>query len=158
MCVCVCVCIHTYIYIDINVYKHTYMHIHIQYICVYIYVHLYVHPSVPTRGCTYHAAARAGAPPGPKAAHTRSNVVTDAVFHAPMFALNADAEESACAPSPPRSTPTRRRSHVSARIACAPDRTRTRAHARTRGARVHAHTYLSQQYMYKITIYEYNII
>ena len=29
---------------------------------------------------------------GPGAAHTEDNVVTDAVFHAPMFALNADAE------------------------------------------------------------------
>jgi hypothetical protein len=29
---------------------------------------------------------------GPGAAHTASNVVTDAVFHAPMFALNAFAE------------------------------------------------------------------
>jgi hypothetical protein len=28
---------------------------------------------------------------GPKAAHTDSNVATDAVFHAPMFALNFDA-------------------------------------------------------------------
>ena len=34
------------------------------------------------------AAVRAG----PKAAHTRYNVVTEAVFHAPMFALKADAE------------------------------------------------------------------
>ena len=30
--------------------------------------------------------------PGPKAAYTAYNVVTRAVFHAPMFALNADAE------------------------------------------------------------------
>jgi hypothetical protein len=29
---------------------------------------------------------------GPQAAHTEDNEVTDAVFHAPMFALNADAE------------------------------------------------------------------
>jgi hypothetical protein len=28
----------------------------------------------------------------PEAAHTAYKVVTDAVFHAPMFALNADAE------------------------------------------------------------------
>jgi hypothetical protein len=31
-------------------------------------------------------------PPGREAAHTQYNEVTDAVFHAPMFALNADAE------------------------------------------------------------------
>jgi hypothetical protein len=37
---------------------------------------------------------------GPGAAHTEPNEVTRAVFHAPMFALNADAEENACAPKP----------------------------------------------------------
>ncbi len=37
---------------------------------------------------------------GPGAAHTANNVVTDAVFHAPMFALNADAEANTCAPKP----------------------------------------------------------
>jgi hypothetical protein len=48
-------------------------------------------------------AARAG-----KAAHTKANEMTDAVFHAPMFALNADADWNACEPSHPRSTPTER--------------------------------------------------
>jgi hypothetical protein len=33
-------------------------------------------------------------------AHTEANVVTDAVFHAPMFALNAVADQNACAPKP----------------------------------------------------------
>ncbi len=37
---------------------------------------------------------------GPRAAHTPCNVVTAAVFHAPMFALNADATKNACAPKP----------------------------------------------------------
>jgi hypothetical protein len=37
---------------------------------------------------------------GPGAAHTPYNVVTDAVFHAPMFALNTDAWPNACAPKP----------------------------------------------------------
>ncbi len=37
---------------------------------------------------------------GPGAAHTAYNEVTDAVFHAPMLALNADAEVNACAPKP----------------------------------------------------------
>ncbi len=32
---------------------------------------------------------------GPGAAHTQSNLVTAAVFHAPMFALNADADLNA---------------------------------------------------------------
>jgi hypothetical protein len=31
----------------------------------------------------------------PKAAHTEAMFDTDAVFHAPMFALNVDAEENA---------------------------------------------------------------
>ena len=41
------------------------------------------------------AAVRAG----PRAAHTESNVVTEAVFHAPMFALKADVKRNACEPS-----------------------------------------------------------
>jgi hypothetical protein len=44
----------------------------------------------------------------PKAAHTWNNVVTDAVFHAPMFALNANVLANACEPSLTRSTPTER--------------------------------------------------
>jgi hypothetical protein len=35
-----------------------------------------------------------------KAARTSDNEVTAAVFHAPMSALNASAEENACAPKP----------------------------------------------------------
>ncbi len=35
---------------------------------------------------------------GPKAALTEDNVVTRAVFHAPMFALNADAKKNVCEP------------------------------------------------------------
>jgi hypothetical protein len=63
-----------------------------------------------------------------KAAHTTSIFNTDAVFHAPMSALNAGAERKICEPSHPRSTPTGTRSHGSARM---PNRTRTRARART---------------------------
>ncbi len=37
---------------------------------------------------------------GPGAARTPENEVTRAVFHAPMSALNADAEVNACAPKP----------------------------------------------------------
>jgi hypothetical protein len=44
--------------------------------------------------------------PAEKAAHTLNNEVTRAVFHAPMFALNADADKNACKPSHTRSTPT----------------------------------------------------
>jgi hypothetical protein len=54
-------------------------------------------PSASRRG---GAAARAG-----KEAHTAYNVVTAAVFHAPMFALKASAYWNACDPSHPRSTP-----------------------------------------------------
>ena len=108
-----------------------------------------------TRGRPRWRAARAGK------AHTPANVVTAAVFHAPMFALNADADQNACAPSHPRSTPTGRRSHVSARMrASAIAYARGRAYGRTRGARVRAHAYLSQQYThtYILIIYIYNVI
>ena len=37
---------------------------------------------------------------GPGAAHTPCMFDTDAVFHTPMFALNADADWNACAPQP----------------------------------------------------------
>ncbi len=37
---------------------------------------------------------------GPGAAHTEANEPTRAVFHAPMLALNRDAERNACAPKP----------------------------------------------------------
>ncbi len=45
---------------------------------------------------------------GPRAAHTEAMFDTDAVFHAPMFALNAHADWNACEPSHPRSTATER--------------------------------------------------
>ena len=44
------------------------------------------------------SAVRRGARAGPEAAHTLDKSVTEAVFHAPMFALKADAEKNACAP------------------------------------------------------------
>ncbi len=37
---------------------------------------------------------------GTGAAHTELTLDTDAVFHAPMLALNADAPTNACAPKP----------------------------------------------------------
>jgi hypothetical protein len=49
---------------------------------------------------------RRGARCRPKDAHTEPNEVTDAMFHAPMSALNADADWNACKPSRRRSTPT----------------------------------------------------
>ena len=65
-----------------------------------------------------------------KAAHTPANEVIDAVFHAPMFELNADAygpPPNACAPNHPRSTPTER-----ARM-CRRGCVRARSHTHTRG-------------------------
>ena len=61
-------------------------------------------------------------------------MVIDAVFHAPMFALNADAELNACAPSHPRSTADGKALACVGADACAPDRTRAHARARTQHA------------------------
>ncbi len=72
------------------------------YINIYIYIYIHDIPSLvqaaprttARTGSTTRRARPAcgGAPPrAGKAAHTPYNVVTDAVFHAPMFALNADA-------------------------------------------------------------------
>ena len=61
-------------------------------------MHARAHASVaPPRTTAAHASATdraqsAAVRAGPKAAHTLDNVVTEAVFHAPMFALKADAE------------------------------------------------------------------
>jgi hypothetical protein len=54
---------------------------------------------------------------------------TDAVFHAPMFALNVDAPENACEPNRTRSTPTESARKVRRR--CAGDQTHTLMRART---------------------------
>ena len=59
--------------------------------------------AAPLRATAAHASATdraqsAAVRAGPEAAHTENNVVTEAVFHAPMFALKADAEENACEP------------------------------------------------------------
>jgi hypothetical protein len=43
-------------------------------------------------------AVRAASRRRPKAAHTEDNDVTDEVFHAPMFALNAVADWNICKP------------------------------------------------------------
>ncbi len=75
--------------------------------------------------------ARGGAPPGAgKAAHTWDNEVIDAVFHAPMFALNADACENACAPTP-HAVHSRREGARMCRRGCVRTRSQTRTRART---------------------------
>jgi hypothetical protein len=70
-----------------------------------------------------------------KAAHTWFNVVTRAVFHAPMFALNALAE-NACEPSHPRSTPTEGARMCRRGCVGAQSHTHTRARAWTQHVRV----------------------
>ncbi len=114
------ICIlHTYIFMH----RHTYIHetrlSHAQlYLRTWTPAHARAHtsphytrarssavpPRTTARGAPTTRRARpacGGAPLGPeKAAHTWDNEVTRAVFHAPMFALNADAELNACAPKP----------------------------------------------------------
>ena len=64
----------------------------------YVYVHAHMRAriggAVATSAAPHRAPTKrvAVARRRPKAAHTEGNVVTDAVFHAPMFALNAFVE------------------------------------------------------------------
>jgi hypothetical protein len=63
----------------------------------------------PPRTTAAHASATdraqsAAVRAGPEAAHTEDKSVTEAVFHAPMFALKADAEANACEPTTQCST------------------------------------------------------
>ncbi len=135
-----------------------YTYTHISRLC---YAQLYPHPWAPAHARAHTSAhtrerasgapprttARAasntrrarpssgGAPPGAgKAAHTCCNVVTDAVFHAPMFALNADAESNACAPEPP-AVHRRREGARMCRRGCKRARSHTHTRARTDTAR-----------------------
>ena len=158
--------IHTYMYMY-NAYIHIYIYIRI-YTYKYpvfatrSYTYTRGHPRMrgptrlPTRARAHRRSRRAQPPaphrrpdrarpagggtvPGRKAAHTQCNVVTAAVFHAPMFALNADAEANDCDASQTTRDPRRRNA-----LACvgadarAPDRTRAhaRAHGRSTWARV----------------------
>jgi hypothetical protein len=128
-----CMCIYTYTSVHIfrlsyaQLYQHTWTPAHAR-----------AHTSTHTHARAHTGPRRTDDPPsasrprwraaGPeRAAHTDSNVVTDAVFHAPMFALNADADWNACAPRPPAVDADGRRAHVSARM-----RGRPIAHARAR--------------------------
>ncbi len=57
--------------------------------------------AAPPRTTAAHASATdraqsAAVRAGPEAAHTLDKSVTRAVFHAPMFALKADADSNAC--------------------------------------------------------------
>jgi hypothetical protein len=155
--------IHTYMYMY-NAYIHIYIYIRI-YTYKYpvfatrSYTYTRGHPRMrgptrlPTRARAHRRSRRAQPPaphrrpdrarpagggtvPGRKAAHTQCNVVTAAVFHAPMFALNADAEANACKPNHTRSTPTERARMC--RRGCAGARSHTRTRARTRAQHVGA--------------------
>ena len=77
-------------------------------------------------------AARAG-----KAAQTDCMLDTDAVFHAPMFALNAVADLNACAPRPHAVHADGTRVHGSSADACAPKHARTHARAHPRSTCAH---------------------
>ncbi len=57
----------------------------------------------PRNASTTERAQSAAVREGPKAAHTLDTDVTCAVFHAPMFALKADADWNACEPRTRRS-------------------------------------------------------
>ena len=65
------------------------------------------------------------------AAHTAYMFDTDAVFHAPMFALNAAADWNACEPSHTRSTPTDGARMCRRGCVGAQSNTHTRVRART---------------------------
>jgi hypothetical protein len=110
--------IHTYIYAVFRTRNYTYAPGHPR---MRVSTRLRTHPRARASAVPPRTTARAapttrrarpacgGAPPGPKRpAHTCTIEVTDAVFHAPMFALNLDAYWNACAPSHPRSTPAER--------------------------------------------------
>jgi hypothetical protein len=95
-------------------YIYTFIHKYNAYIYIYIYVYTYM--------CIRIAE---------KAAHTDCNEVARAVFHAPMFALNAVANWNACEPSHARSTPTERARMCRRGCVGALSHTHKRARART---------------------------
>jgi hypothetical protein len=80
--------------------------------------------------------------------------VTDAVFHAPMFALKADAEVNACAPKPHAVDANRQGSHgLGFRVQAEPA-ARARQRVRTQPihphcALVHAHITPTDSHIYK---------
>ena len=92
--------------------------------------------AAPPRATAAHASATdraqsAAVRAGPEAAHTEDKAVTEAVFHAPMFALKVVAELNACEPIHATLGGGEKCSHASARMRARP-RTHTcaRTHAR----------------------------
>jgi hypothetical protein len=99
--------------------------------------------AAPPRATAAHAsvtdrAQSAAVRAGPEAAYTKDKPVTEAVFHAPMFALKADAELNACEPRPRRSAAAGKCSHALARMRARP-RTHTSARARTHASACTSH-------------------
>ncbi len=140
---CLCVCTHTHTCACVCVCCVSVHTIHLSYplLCIHPRTpahassHTSVHTCARIGGAAAHngqrrieprpSASAAVARRGPKAAHTPCNTLTDAVFHALMFVLNADAWASTCEPNRGR-----RRRKVFARFganACAPKRTRASA-------------------------------
>jgi hypothetical protein len=90
---------------------------------------------------------------GPEAAHTLDKSVTRAVFHAPMFALNAFASKNACEPNRTRSTPTGRAITIQSGCVCTQThgtlaQTSTSAYLYHNNLSIHTSSHLSV-HMYK---------
>ena len=120
---------------------------------VYISILAHICPEFPTHSCTYtrrhprqrvrsraHTCARASAVPSPQvprrteprpSAHTWYNEVSDAMFHAPRFALNPFADANTCEPSRTRSTPAESARAVRRGYTCAEAQAGTRTHTCT---------------------------
>ncbi len=82
---------------------------------------------------------------GPGAAHTPSKFDTDAVFHAPMLALNAFADWNACAPKPHAVDAGGKGSHgLGLRVQAEPA---ARARQRVRTQPIHHHRTLVHAYI-----------
>ncbi len=141
-------CIHTHKYMHVSRLCYAQLYLH-----TWAPAHARAHTSAHTNTPAPHRRSRRAQRPAPhrrpaervppavarcpwpeRAAHTPDKSVTAAVFHAPMSALNADANANACGPNQPRSTADGTRSHGSARMRARPI-ARARAHARTDAAR-----------------------
>ena len=94
-----------------------------------------------------------------EAAHTPTNDVTRAVFHAPMFALNADADRNACDLNHTRCTPTEcARTFGADTRARVMKHTRTHTHSRTQThccTRTKVHAYLRIHVYVYLDAYEW---
>ena len=114
---------------------HAYLHISVNICTAYTYRCMYGHAVSNTD----RARPRRAALRRPKAAHTACNVVTDAVFHAPMFALNAVADQNACEPDHTQFTPIESARKFGADTACWRRNllARARTHAQTQHKLTH---------------------